>query len=352
MATDKGEVPAAEPTWPFASALHECLVAGVVLIDSKDQATLTPEAEQMLRLPVSQGLHQPRSVLPVPLVAVAQQAIASGQPISCRTVEMSLADGTKVNLQVSAIPLTGADRKTGVVLVLNNLGRAKHVTERLLELDRRANVGTLAASIAHEIKNALVACRTFVDLLLEQKHELELVETVRREMRRVDDLVTRMLKHSAPAARVAGPVHLHQVLEHSLRLLQPQLDSKSIEVQRSFDSGSDLLTGDAYELQQAFMNLLLNALEAVALNGTLRVQTRRERGGNRSAELCIDIIDNGTGIGPENLTHLFEPFFTTKPSGTGLGLAITHRIIGEHNGRITVESKLNQGTTFRVFLPT
>jgi nitrogen-specific signal transduction histidine kinase len=178
MASDThGKELAFGPGWPFASALHECLVAGVVLFDSNGEVRLTPEAEQMLHLPPFHGARQAGSILPEPLIALARETIASNQTISSRMVEMSLGSGAKVPLQVSGIALPGGDRTTGAVLILNHLGRAKNVAEQLFDLDRRANVGTLAASIAHEIKNALVACRTFVDLLLEQKHETELVET-------------------------------------------------------------------------------------------------------------------------------------------------------------------------------
>ena len=127
--------------------------------------------------------------------------------------------------------------------------------------------------MAHEIKNALVAGKTFVDLLLEKHQDAELVEVVRREMGRIDAIVSRMRRFAGPARPAFREVRLHEVLDHSLRLVQPQLEGKLVSVNRSFQASPDLLHGDDYQLQQAFVNLFLNALEAMGPNGTLSVAT-------------------------------------------------------------------------------
>ena len=149
------------------------------------------------------------------------------------------------------------------MLVLHDLTPARQLEERLEQLDRLANIGTLAAGMAHEIKNALVAGKTFVDLLLEKHQDAELVEVVRREMGRIDAIVSRMLKFAGPARPAFSEVRLHEVLEHSLRLVQPQLEGKAIVLSRSFQAAPDRVSGDDYQLQQAFVNLFLNALEAM-----------------------------------------------------------------------------------------
>jgi two-component system NtrC family sensor kinase len=214
--------------------------------------------------------------------------------------------------------------------------------------------------MAHEIKNALVAGKTFIDLLIEQNKDSELVEVVRREIARIEAIVSRMHKFSGPGRAEFGQVHLHEVLDHSLRLMEPQLASKSAVLNRSFRADPDLLLGDDYQLQQAFVNLFLNALEALGPNGTLSVTTETCAPGASSAKrgdtvngphIRVAITDTGVGILPENMVHLFEPFFTTKPHGTGLGLAITRRIIQEHQGAVSVESHPGQGTTFQILLP-
>jgi signal transduction histidine kinase len=226
---------------------------------------------------------------------------------------------------------------------------APQLEERLAQLDRLASMGTLAAVMAHEIKNALVAGKTFIDLLLEKNQDSELVDVVRREMGRIDAIVSRMLRFGGPARSGFSEVRLHEILDHSLRLAQPILEDKSITLTRSFEAARDLTQGDAYQLQQAFVNLVLNALEATGPHGTLSVAT--EVIAAVPARLRVTIKDSGVGIPAEHMARLFEPFFTTKPNGTGLGLAITRRIILEHGGDITAESQPGNGTTFCVLLP-
>jgi signal transduction histidine kinase len=210
--------------------------------------------------------------------------------------------------------------------------------------------------MAHEIKNALVAVKTFVDLLLDRNREAELTETVRREMQRIESIVRQMLKFAGPARPLFSPVRLHDVLDHSLRMVQRQLDGKLISLNRSFRAQPDSIHGDNYQLEQAFVNLLLNAVEAMGPHGALNVATElvpalRSTKAGDSPLVRVTISDTGMGVAPENMCHLFEPFFTTKHDGTGLGLPITQRIVKEHHGDITVHSEPNKGTTFNILLP-
>jgi len=248
--------------------------------------------------------------------------------------------------------MTGNDNKKGSLRERLIEIPPPQLEARLAQLDRLATLGTLAAAMAHEIRNALVPGKTLVGLLLEKHPDAELAGMVRRELGRIDAIVTRMLKFSGSAPVALGEVHLHEVLEHSLRLVQPQLEGKYISLSRSFLAAPDLVRGDEYQLQQAFVNLFVNALEATGYNGTLSVATEtRAPGGGDPAHLRVTIKDNGTGISPEVMGRLFEPFFTTKPHGTGLGLPIIRRIMREHHGDISVESQPGQGATFYIFLP-
>jgi len=218
-------------------------------------------------------------------------------------------------------------------------------------LDRLASLGLLSAGMAHEIKNSLVAVNTFVSRLLENGEDRDFSETVRRELRRIDTLVSQMLRFAAPGRNEFAAVHVHDLLDHSLRLVEHQIKGKSISLNRLYMAEPDTVSGDEYQLQQAFMNLLFNAIQAMGMNGTLTVSTEiaGDKPGERS--LRIHIQDTGMGISEENLPHLFEPFFTTKKNGTGLGLAICQRIVHEHNGDITAQSELKKGATFCVSLP-
>ena len=223
--------------------------------------------------------------------------------------------------------------------------------EKMQRLDRLASLGLLSAGMAHEIKNGMVAIKTFVDLLAKKNPDAELTEVVGRELQRINAIVTQMLRFAAPKSAQFTTVKTHEVLDHSLQLLQHQVSGKLISLKRDYGAGPDTVRGDDVQLQQVFMNLLLNALEAMGMNGTLTVGTEIVDGENGARLVKIKIQDTGTGIAPENLARMFEPFFTTKKNGTGLGLAISHRIALEHHGTIEVQSEMNKGSTFSILLP-
>ena len=245
-----------------------------------------------------------------------------------------------------------------LLLKAGSLG--SHFEENVERLNRLASLGTLAATMAHEIKNALVAGKTFIDLLLEKNQDAELAEVVRRELGRIDNLVSRMLRFARPGEFTFRKVHLHEILEHSLRLVEPLMEAKPVTQTRTFAAPIDVIEGNEHELQQAFVNLLLNAVEAMGPNGKITVTTdlidsRPAAFGtpqpttSRSVQVIIE--DTGMGIAEENMKRLFEPFFTTKPTGTGLGLAITRRILQQHQGEIIAKSLIGKGTTFTIILP-
>jgi signal transduction histidine kinase len=291
---------------------------------------------------------------------MVRQALSSGKSPADRQVQFATGSQEPAILQASVIPMQPGRKDSGAVLVLNDLTPIRQIERHIQQLDRLASVGTLSAGIAHEIKNALVAGKTFVDLLLEKHQDAELVEVVRREMGRIDALVSRMRNFAGPDRPAFREVSLHEILDHSLRIVRPQLQGKLASVNRSFLASPDVVQGDDYQLQQAFVNLSLNALEAMGPNGTLSVSTEMLpadaapaslRAAAKTPHLRLTIQDDGSGISAEHMARLFEPFFTTKPNGTGLGLLITRRIIQEHHGVITVESEPGKGTTFQIILP-
>jgi signal transduction histidine kinase len=222
--------------------------------------------------------------------------------------------------------------------------------EYLRRLDRLANLGLVSASLAHEIKNGLVSISVFIELLLQKGEDDEMTVVVRRELKRIDALVTQMLRFAAPKPKVFATIHVHELLDHSVRLLEHQMSGSMITLERRYRAGHDLINADESQLQQAFMNLLLNAVEAVGNNGALVIGTELVTGADGLRRLKISINDTGTGITPANLAHLFEPFFTTKKNGTGLGLSITRRIVEEHRGVIEVQSEPGRGSTFIISL--
>jgi signal transduction histidine kinase len=338
----------------LAEALAVCSPSGLLILSRKlELAVCTQEALQILKLNGA-AAKATFEQLPLALQKTIRQTLASSKPFADKTIRIP--SGT-VRVTIRALPAAG--KIQALAVVVQDPQALARADGNLRQLDRLSMIGTLSASMAHEIKNALVAGKTFIDLLLEKNQDAELAGIVRRELGRIDGIVSQVLKLASPAKPAFSPVRLHETLDHSLRLVQHHLEERAIALHRSYAAPSDLIGGDDFQLQQAFVNLFLNALEAMPQNGDLYVSTEfaspkrssRALNGARSPQLRIMIKDTGPGISPENLGHLFEPFFTTKPNGTGLGLPITQRIIKEHRGDITVESELNKGATFNIMLP-
>ncbi len=363
----------------LAHSFHDCLAGGFLVVNAAGQiSTVSPGTERLLGRPATQLLGRSLNSLPAALRKAVRATSASGQPAPATEFGLKRAGAAETTLRATVTPLRAGRKCSGAVVLLNDISPIKRLEENLRRLDRLANLGTLTASLAHEIKNALVAVKTFLDLLLEKGSDAELAQTVGREIRRIDAIVSQMLRFGGPAQPALGSVHVHEVLDHALRMVQHQVDEKLSSLDRRFTAAPDAVTGDDYQLQQAFMNLILNALEAMGPNGTLAVRTefkvqsskfKVERGpgnlqpstlnselGTRNLErppawVSIEFQDTGVGVAAENMNRLFEPFFTTKRNGTGLGLAICRRIVQEHHGDISVQSEPNKGTTFTISLP-
>ena len=341
-------------------ALRSCLSPGVLLANSTGRILYaTPEAERLLDLTPGISGGAPVSMLPAALQNLIRQVIELEKPAA--NTSLSIAKGVQParKFNVSAVPVPRANGLDILLTVTDITGFAR-LQQSVERLDRLATIGTLSTSMAHEIKNALVAVKTFVDLLLEKNKDAELAEIVGREMSRVNNIVRQLLKFGSSTPPTRSRVQLHDVLEHSLRMVQHQLDGKLISLNRSFNATHDAVHGDNHQLEQVFVNLFLNAVDATGENGSLTVHTEflpttphdiapPQRAGQ--PHVRITVADTGAGIAPENLDRMFEPFYTTKSNGTGLGLPITRKIIHEHDGLITVESKPNRGTTFSIVLP-
>ena len=346
----------------WADLLHQRLGTEIILIDQERGIATLMGGTDLLQAFKEVRSRASLDLLPAPCRVIAAEAAAAGKPIGPRTVELPPERDRKgLMAGITAVPLDeGVRGHPRVALVLIDLTSLSEFEERALQLERLASLGTLAAGMAHEVKNALVACKTFIDLLLEKHQDAELAQIVRREMARIDTIVTRTLKFAGNSTRDLTSVRTHDVLDHCLRLIERQIEDKSITLTRALEAETDLVQGDEHELQQAFVNLLLNAVEAMGPKGTLTVTTRLHpaNGAAHNAEvepepvqLHVTIQDTGPGIPPEVMARLFEPFVTNKPNGTGLGLAITRRIIHQHRGSVSARSLAGQGTVFTVALP-
>lgn len=231
---------------------------------------------------------------------------------------------------------------------------------RVQEAERLAVVGELAAGLAHEIKNPLAGIKVSIEVLaadlpLEQEDK-EIFLQVINEIRRIENLLKSLLGYARPPVPVPEIVNANKLLEATLKNAQFSVkspvglakSSKNIDFVRDFDADLPVVFVDPGQIQQVFLNLLLNAVDAIPEEGTITVRTRVKD--NRDLE--ISIIDSGTGIDSDNFEKIFNPFFTTKSKGSGLGLAICRRLIEQHEGTIKVAANPDRGVTFTITLPT
>jgi hypothetical protein len=235
--------------------------------------------------------------------------------------------------------------------------------QRLARAERLASLGELAASLAHEIKNPLAgiagAVRVMADELPGTDQRKEIMEEILDQVHRLDKTVQDLLAFARPATPALVPCDVHQVLDRVLILLAQDPAARTVRIVRAYDTDLPPVDADGKQLGQVFLNLLLNAVQAMPDGGQITLQTalRGVNGTDGSGFAAngqaveVRLCDTGPGIPAHLVSEVFTPFFTTKPRGAGLGLSICRRIVEDHGGRIEVESPTGQGATFRVVLP-
>lgn len=270
--------------------------------------------------------------------------------------------GGKTPVSVTVSPLEDRQGQfLGTIMLLRDIKHRRELEEDLKRADRLALMGTLAAGLAHEIRNPLGGIKGAAQLLRRSgdgdPSVKEFTDIMIREVDRVNQLIEQLLDLSRPAELDLAPVNIHEILEDVLLLESQTLGDKQIQVKKRFDPSLPPIRGDRAQLTQVFLNLVKNAFQAMGQHGALTVASRLETDFHIRAEgttanrfIWIEIADEGAGIRDEDLPQIFSPFFTTKTNGTGLGLATCYRIIKEHGGTIRVDSTLGQGSTFKVSL--
>jgi hypothetical protein len=235
--------------------------------------------------------------------------------------------------------------------------------QRLARAERLASLGEVAASLAHEVKNPLAgiagAVRVIADELPETDPRKEIMEEILDQVHRLDKTVKDLLVFARPATPTLAPCDIHQVLDRVLILLAEDPAAKAIRIERSYQAGIPMLDADGKQLGQVFLNLLLNAIQAMPEGGQVTLRTGLYAGNGADGEqgkangqvVEVSVSDSGPGIPGHLVSEIFTPFFTTKPRGAGLGLSICRRIVEEHGGSINIECGGGQGATFRVVLP-
>jgi len=298
-----------------------------------------------------------------------------GQPTpgSADPIAASLADGLPRTEEARYFSLPGVQQVTtspfndpggtrrGLVVLLKDMSDAKEQQERLLQASRLADIGQLAAGVAHEINTPLASIALRAESLLRSVSDPRLQEiesfknfprylkTIDEEIFRCKKIISALLDFSRVRKPEVRETDLNGLAEKAADLVGHQMKLKQVALKVELDPGLPRIQADDGQLRQAIIALLMNALDATAGGGKVEVTTRRE--GDDAVSLTV--ADDGPGIPPENLGKIFSPFFSTKPvgQGTGLGLAICHGIITSHHGEIRVESEVGRGTRFSLVLP-
>lgn len=226
---------------------------------------------------------------------------------------------------------------------------------QLLQSAKLAAVGELAASVAHEINNPLYAARNSL-YLVEQDlspdgEPRQFLNIAQAELGRIARIITRMRDFYRPARKELEPTNINDLLTETVELVHTHLRHGQVTVSADLAPQLPQLTAHPDQLRQVFLNLMLNACDAMQGGGNLTITTSQLTDAENVELILVKIRDTGTGILPEHLPHLFEPFYTTKPQGTGLGLAISAHIVTQHGGSISVDSNVGVGTTFSIQLP-
>lgn len=239
----------------------------------------------------------------------------------------------------------------GAGTILDSAGLAADLENArvlLQRADRLSALGTLAAGVAHEIRNPLVSVRTFIQLLPERVDDEEFRTTFRelalKEIERICELISDLLSFSRPTPVEREPADLNEVATQIVRLLEPEARKRDVTVTMTLAESVPVVIVHEAQVKQVLMNVVLNAIQACPGHGAIDVRTMGDGNGGST----VEVADTGTGITSDELTHIFEAFFTTKEHGSGLGLYIAHRIVTEHGGEIAVEPRPGGGTIFRV----
>jgi len=304
---------------------------------------------------------QTRALMAVPLLtserAIGIIEVISSEPRAYTRDELRTLQAIASTL---AVALENASLYDELKMLLREREQAQ---AQLIHAEKMTALGRLTASIAHEINNPLQAVQTYLTLAQEElssdqcREKLErYLSTVGDEIERISAIVHRMRDFYRPAREGLQPTYLHAVLESVLELTNKQLQHSDTTVERVWADFLPEIQANPDHLKQVFLNLVLNAIDAMPAGGTLRISTGLDQiqdgdGQQPRPAVRVEFSDTGEGMSPEVLSRLFEPFFTTKERGSGLGLSISYGIVEAHNGKITVESHVGLGTTFTILLP-
>ena len=260
-------------------------------------------------------------------------------------------DGTPITLSLNVAPIDdGTGAFAGSTAIVRDVTALKQMERQLVDRERLAAIGELSAIVAHEVRNPLAGIRGGCELLLEgyatyDPHHAIGVEVI-HQVDRLNRMVHDLLAFARPKVIDPVPTDLHALLDRSCRILTDDPDNAGVEIVRNFETEPPIVLADGRQLEQVFVNLVLNAIQATGHKGTVTLETR-----SAPREVRVSIRDTGPGVRPDALPHIFKPFFTTRSQCPGLGRAIVVKSVTALGGRLEAASPPGEGATFTVTLP-
>ena len=336
----------------FSDNLVENMPMGLVAMDRESRIiAFNQTAEFVLRKTAGEVIGQmAEDVLPeacrdlLRTLAVEKQIIA-------KEIDCFLTDGRTIPLEVIATVLEEEDGARGAVVLFRDITEIKQLKKEIAQSQRLASLGSLAAGVAHEIRNPLSSIKGFATYFKERYRDnpddSQTADIMVQEVDRLNRVIGQLLDYARPMTMNRRETAIQTVIQHALRMIESQAREKGVVIQTELQADVVAVLIDPDRIKQVFLNLYLNAIGAMEGGGILSVALLSMT----DRRIRIEVRDTGVGIDPQDLDRIFDPYFTTKSSGTGLGLAIVQKIIEAHRGEIQVASTPGLGTTVSVILP-
>jgi two-component system NtrC family sensor kinase len=338
----------------FSENIVESLNVGVLAVDLEGTVEAwNSRMEQVFGIARADAVGQPlEKLLPTELWQEIE-ARGGDEQVTGIYKHRFAKDGRLLVINVSITPLVGkAGERIGRLLLFDDVTRREQMEEQMSQTEKLTSLGLLAAGVAHEVNTPLAVISNYLQILAKQMPPEDarhgLIEKIVKQTFRASEIVNNLLNFSRTGAGELADVDVNRVVEETLSLVAHPLKTSQIHVVKQLSDGIPAVRGSANKLQQVFLNLFLNARDAMPSGGMLEVRTAAHNG---SVE--VEVADTGGGIPREHIHKIFDPFFTTKPGGrgTGLGLSVSYGIIKEHSGKIDVRSTPGRGTSFHVEFP-
>jgi len=337
----------------FSDNLVENMPIGLIATNADNRiVSFNQTAESILQTSASHVLlKKPQESLPRAIWEIIERLKTKRHLIQQET-DCPTKEGKRIPLEVIGSSLEGEEKPhLGDILLFRDLSEIQHLKKEIERSARLASIGKLAAGVAHEIRNPLSSIKGFATYFKERYRKVpedqKTAEIMIQEVDRLNRVISQLLEFARPLEIHKKPTSLGVLIQDSLKLIEGDINRKELKVEVHIALEIPEVKIDPDKFKQVFLNLYLNAIDAMEKGGTLSVEARQEAD---TRGVQITISDTGKGIEEEDLPHIFDPYFTTKSSGTGLGLAIVHKIIESHGGKIRVNSQTGIGTDVIIWL--